>query len=159
MPERAHGGGMIEETIDRLLALEYRSPSGPGVCVGAVLRALAHERESDGGRAMRPVLDRLCRKVAVARRLDAAYSSEWQRLDSAQLLDAASQSLLVALLLEQASALGSADLDRRGWALKCLNGAFGALALVAAGVAIPEGARLNALAAELVESVTATKRS
>lgn len=87
-------------------------------------------------------LDALCRKVHVARRVDASYGPGWKKLADRQPLDVAAHPLLVAVLLANGERVAQRD---RGYSLKLLNAAVAALELA-------EAAGANGLEAVRVES-------
>jgi hypothetical protein len=93
-----------------------------------LLLDLAGAQEAPLSEEARDALNRLCRTVAVSGRLAAFSSVTGKRLRGSPPLGDDARALLVALLLDQASHLGAGEVDRRGWALKCLNAALGVLA-------------------------------
>ena len=112
----------LEALIERLGA--EPAPELAGLPAGAV--DVARSLESAPARA---TLDRLCRKIAVAKRLDGAYSRRWKRLKGCAPLSGSARAILVARLLLEASACLSGGGGERGWGLKCLNAALTALDL------------------------------
>ncbi len=76
-------------------------------------------------------LEWLCRKIQVARRVDARYRSGWKKEAGAPTLDKGAWVDLVGVLVDW-SRMPAESEDHRGLALKLLNAAFAAVDLAAA---------------------------
>lgn len=94
------------------------------------LIGLAHAWPSIGGNTQRGVLDPLCRKIAIARRVWSEYDSTWKKPRKVKPLPDSDWPLLIGVLLAYASPVGEGSEQTRGAELKNLNAALQAIDIV-----------------------------
>lgn len=137
---------MSERELPTYLAVALEQAPAPDIAPAGQLAVVAElvrlaQLEPQGGEARAP-LEALCRKVHVARRIDACYGLGWKKLDEPQPLDVSAYPLLVSVLLAHAERAAQGD---RGLSLKLLNAAAAALDLA-------DGVGASGLEAVRVES-------
>lgn len=128
---------MISQERSELQALlgswtgeEVSSPRNPArVYVLEAVRDLADSLQPEPRAANRIVLEVLCRKIDVGKRVYAYYDSDWKKVEQAPELEVQHWPLLAGVLVLHAGRPGGEGQDERGLSLKYLNAAMTAVEL------------------------------
>lgn len=117
-----------------------------------VLKSVADALQHQPLDKFRTEIEAVCRKVHVARRVDAQYGKGWKKLKDREDLEASAWPLLIGVLLASSDSEFWQNPEAKGLALKCLNSGLAALEL-AREAGSPSMGELEDLAAHRLAEV------
>lgn len=148
------GADILREILGSIAEPVLSQSDSGNVDTVAILADLSRSVAVDGPNpAAWPTLSKLCKKIAVAKRVDDSYNANWRRIDGARPISGNAIALLVAVLLANADVSQADEEISRGRALKHLNGALATLDLIRARGETFQLSKLESWAQEIVTAV------